>query len=390
MKNKKMVVIITTNKYPDEDAGAIRQHAMAKALKDKGYNVFVIGYGKITKKVMLFEDIPYISMRTKSKSCIAKIMARVKFASKAIKYIKSNLDIPYGIIVVDGLPNLFYKTRKFAQKFNIKLVHDSVEWYSPEEYKMGKFSIAYNLKMINNKICIRKPWKVIAISRYLENYYLTKGIKTTRIPVIMNVLETKKVYKKKNEKVIFMYAGVAGRKDYLDIIIEGFAKVPLEYRNAFEFHVFGVNEEQLINKCNVNKEDIINLKDCLFIHGRVNHIEVLKWIKKADYTVLIRNPLLCYAKAGFPTKVVESLTYSTPVICNFSSDLKDYLVDNQNAIIVEKCIGTSFCNAIIRAMDKSFEQHLAMCENARKTAEDNFDYRLYGENLCEILNKEGI
>ena len=36
------IVIITGNNYPCGDAGAVRQHAMAKLLMDMGHDVFVI------------------------------------------------------------------------------------------------------------------------------------------------------------------------------------------------------------------------------------------------------------------------------------------------------------------------------------------------------------
>lgn len=39
-------VIVTENSYPEGDAGAVRQHAFAKILKQLGYDVLVIGYGK--------------------------------------------------------------------------------------------------------------------------------------------------------------------------------------------------------------------------------------------------------------------------------------------------------------------------------------------------------
>ncbi len=42
------IVIITGNNYPCGDAGAVRQHAMAKLLMDMGHDVFVVGYGSYT------------------------------------------------------------------------------------------------------------------------------------------------------------------------------------------------------------------------------------------------------------------------------------------------------------------------------------------------------
>ena len=284
-----------------------------------------------------------------------------------------------------GLPDLFFRVKMYAKKNKSILIHDSVEWYSPEEYKNGKFSIEYNLKNITNKYIIKKPWKVIAISKYLEDYYLSKKIETLRIPVIFDVQNINPIYKSKGKKCIFLYAGSPGKKDYLNTIINGFSIIPESYNDKYEFHIFGVNKEQLIKDCDVNEQKIILLKNNLFIHGRVNRDTVIDNIKKANYTVLIRDNLLRYAKAGFPTKVVESLTYCTPVVCNLSSDLGDYLKDGDNCILLKQITANDFCKAVIEGINKNEKEQKKMQENARKTADIYFDYRAYGKQICKLL-----
>ena len=49
MDNRKNFFIITWNNYPEGDAGAIRQHAFSKNIKDLGYRPIIIGMGKTTK-----------------------------------------------------------------------------------------------------------------------------------------------------------------------------------------------------------------------------------------------------------------------------------------------------------------------------------------------------
>ena len=59
----KKAVIITENKYPCDDAGAIRQHATAKMLEKLGYFVVVLCYGKSTnKKVLNYRKVRAIIM----------------------------------------------------------------------------------------------------------------------------------------------------------------------------------------------------------------------------------------------------------------------------------------------------------------------------------------
>ena len=54
-----------------------------------------------------------------------------------------------------------------------------------------------------------------------------------------------------------------------------------------------------------------------------------------QFDVLLRYSDLRYTKAGFPTKVVESLASATPVITNITSDLEMYLKDGENSVISE-------------------------------------------------------
>ena len=89
-----------------------------------------------------------------------------------------------------------------------------------------------------------------------------------------------------------------------------------------------INEVSQITGISRDKLEINqNMIRCM---GRVPRPVVLQTLQETDFTVLIRDASLRYAKAGFPTKVVESLMSGTPVICNLSSDLDEYLVDGEN------------------------------------------------------------
>lgn len=99
--NKDLVIIVTTNKYPNGDAGAIRQHVIAKALRENGYDVFIIGYGESTNEINTFEDIPYISMRAASNNIIIRLISRIMFGRKVSKYIQKHFKQVKGFLVID-------------------------------------------------------------------------------------------------------------------------------------------------------------------------------------------------------------------------------------------------------------------------------------------------
>lgn len=152
--------------------------------------------------------------------------------------------------------------------------------------------------------------------------------------------------------------------------------------------MIGVTEQQLVNICGVSLATIEKLGDSLQCLGRMTREEVLNNLQEADFTVLLRQGELRYAKAGFPTKVVESLASATPVICNLTSDLNMYIHDMQNGIIVQECSASEFCKAVKKAMGLSPVQKEKMYGFARKTAEEYFDYEQYKTEIEKLLADE--
>lgn len=385
----KHAVIITENKYPCEDAGAIRQHATAKILEELGYSVIVLGYGTTTnRKVKVYEGIEYISFRPKSNNKFVRAICRATASDRMMSFLKRNCKNADIILVADVFANTVQKLNKLYNCKNTLLIHDSVEWFSPEQFARGEKSFAYKTRNEINTKLVKEGWRVIAISSYLEEHFSKQCDKSVRIPVIMDVKSIKcnlDVDGSKN-KIKFAYVGGPAKKDYLKCIIEGFELLPEKMLEKVELHIVGVTSEQLASVCDVKESSIIKLDGVLFAHGRVPHEEAIRFVREADYTVLLRDASLRYAKAGFPTKVVESLSCGTPVICNLSSDLGLYLNDGENAFLAEDHMPESLKTSLENAITVSPEQRKVMRINARKTAEEHFDYKNYTSVFSELIN----
>jgi glycosyltransferase involved in cell wall biosynthesis len=241
------------------------------------------------------------------------------------------------------------------------------------------------LKNLLNRYFIDKQIAVFAISKYLNNYFQSKGIQSTRIPIMldMNEISFEKVIAP--DKLRILYAGSPGKKDYLKEIIEGLATLQKEELEKVELQLLGVNKKQLTEVCLVPERSIEKCGNSLIARGRVSRDAVLKQLEKTDFTVLLRSSELRYAKAGFPTKVVESIATATPVICNITSDLGDYLIHGENSLIVEACTAEAFKITLQKALALSFEEKQTLCYNARKTAESEFDYRNFKKQFNNFL-----
>lgn len=369
---------------PNGDAGALRQHKLAIMCRELGYEPLVVGLGKSNgMKHVSIDGVTYISLREGAGNVRDKIMSHLRYW-KRLKKVMATYK-PDAIIVDDLGTTKTIRLKQYCKRNKIRLIHDSVEWYSPEQFKHGKFSMAYIRKDILNRFLIDKSCGVIAISRYLEEHFKAKGCQCVRIPIVITKTDLCKEKELPEDKVVFTYAGQPGKKDYLHVMLGAFALLPDEMLQRVVFNIVGCTKEQML-AAGISEDVLEKLNAQLVLHGRVSHEEVLHILKETHFTLLMRSPVQRYAKAGFPTKVVESLSRSTPVICNLTSDLSSYLTDGVDALVVKDCCPNSLCSCLYRAIELSGERRTDMCRKAHETADTCFDYKAYIGKLAELTN----
>lgn len=383
------VLIAGVNSFPAGDAGALREETLAKLIKSMGHEVMVVGLGKSTGlEWREYKGISYLSLRKGKRSLVTRFLDREMYYSRLKRYVLEQQGFD-AIVITGGSVKALARIKKYASHRGIRLVFDCVEWYSPEQFALGSKSKAYRDRNYIVTRLIDKQFGVIAISSYLERYFRDKEITTVRIPAILDVLSMSPSLSTENERTVFMYSGVPGRKDYLKEMIAGFGRLNPEEIEALEIRLVGVTLEQLVEKCGVSADDIDKLRESLKCYGRIPHDEVLKMLKTADYTVLLRRGDLRYAKAGFPTKFVESLSIGTPVICNLTSDLGMFVNDGRNSLIVESCSAEDMARSVRKALCLDAKEKRSLREEARNTAERYFDYHQFHHAMETVLGRNG-
>ena len=376
------VLMVVPSNFPNKDAGAVRDDAFAQIYRELGYEVRLVGKstssteGKYngTEYASIYKDISGIRGQFK----------RFLFEHKDYKVVVDKWMEEYGlpsVIHINSIPekSIGYLIQ-IAEINNIPIVHDSVEWYSPCEFKLRKLDKAYILKERLNRKVIRKPVRVYAISKYLNNYYMNKGIKSIRIPVIMDVLNASNTKSSTTEHIRMIYAGNPGKKDYLCEMILGIEGLSEKEKENIEFNIFGANVEDIRE---LTGRDSIS--SCIHVHGRVPREIVQKQLLESDFSLLLRPSRERYAMAGFPTKSVEAMSHGVAMLCNLSSDLGMYLKNMDNAIIVNGCTTDEMTRAIRSVLMLNRYEIEKIKENARKTAEKYFDYRCWIEQVKLFL-----
>ena len=383
MRNDKKVIIITHNKLPDLDAGAVRLMSFLKMFVSLGYYVQAISLGDFSES---YDYYSFVSLGARSHSRFKRLLARLIFGLRVSRILKKN---PFDVCLYTQVNLSTQKIiKKYCKKYNAKLFYDCVEWFTPDEFKLGFLSPSYRNNIRYNTKIVNKGHIVISISKYLHNYFGSKGIKTVYIPAILDEKDYERYEKEKavsDSAVSFLYAGSPGKKDQLDIIIRAFLMLDDYYYSRYKFYILGCTEESFFDSYPYLGPAYQAKKHNIVFMGRVGRKEVLDTYKSCDFSVFLRNRNKLFAKAGFPTKFAESMMMCTPVITNLSSNLGDYLTDGKNGFVVNDNSSEALKLVIEKTMSLGHEKIMNMFMEAKKTARNFFDYHLYSQQLFDAL-----
>lgn len=390
MKFEKSVLYIGGFELPDKNAAAQRVIANGKLLYKLSFNVFYLGLDRKKKTnnffedSLKFEDFLYWSKKyPQTFSEWANYLLRIKDIKTIIS---KNLEKKPDIIIAYNYPAFALLRLKFYCKVNnIKLIADCTEWYQSTG-SIG-FRIIKSLDTV-----LRMRWLhnridgVIAISRFLFEYYKSKNQIVTLLPPLVDKENPKwksNDYKQNKIRQI-IYAGSPGdgNKDKIDLIINALSEVKKRITEKFHLTIIGISKEIYDNNFGLNTiPNIIN--DNITFKGRLSHVETINAIKKADYFIFLREDNLV-TRAGFPTKFVEAISCGTPVLTNGSSNIKDYLNEGENGYLLNLDNYKKLAKTLEYAISQSYENILSMknsCKNANL-----FDYNNYTSDFSSFLN----
>ena len=373
-----MIIIVTYSNYPNGSASAIRYATFEQAYRDMKYDVAII-------------DKFINGMQHSNESRWAKYKRYLLFSYNVIKSIRELMllhTIDAVIIGSDVRAIHAAIIQRWCHCNRLKCVFDATEWYSKEQVNRWLLSTSYWEKEFLNRWVINKRSRVIAISSYLYDYFNEKGCKVTRIPVICNPKSTSPLSldsNKNNDNTLrIIYAGSHLKMDNLPLIIEALSMTPDEQRKKIKFVVYGITRDKIREY--ISDEVLLKLQDTLHIMGRKPNSEVIEAYKTADFSILLRDPNLRVNKAGFPSKVVESMRMGVPVICNYTSDLELYLQDKHNCIIVDQLDTKTLCNFFKDLINMPLLHKLQIGQNAIHSVTTQLSSQQFETNFKNIIS----
>lgn len=389
MKNYSLIVIGRLS-YPSPSAPTNRVHLYCKALQSVSGFSFVINlhststdretYGYMGR----YEGIPFF------------------FAQKTRNRLK-NLFLR-NLNKITGIINAFIVIRRISRNRHTKvLFFNSVFW---EEFifwvplKVLKIKTIREINEAPSFIIKNKKHRafhnfilncrlkffddIIVISDYLHKFYSKKFSRKHiyQIPILVDMERfTRKPCPVVNKDKIITYVGfMGGNKDGLLNLIDSMVIVKDHIPN-FKLVLVGSAPEIEFSKLK-DRVTELGLQYRIDFVGQQPLDKIADFLCKADLLVLAR-PNNNQAKAGFPTKLGEYLASAKPVVITKTGEISKYLKNCQSAYLTEPDNVNDFAKKIIFALnDKNSVQ---IGKNGFHVANENFNFKLYGQNMIEII-----
>jgi glycosyltransferase involved in cell wall biosynthesis len=389
-KESSRLIFVGPFKFPDASASTRRITGIGLSLSQIGYKVLV-GAGQTKEGTKDLPDAAISRFSTYSlnelpESSAPRLKKLIQFFTmgrKTLQWLNALDPRPFGVFLFGGYSPYSRLILPWCRRYKIPLIVDVVEWFEPSHLPGGWWGPFH----WNNEIALRyyyvKARNIIAISQYLERYYKSKGCHTLRMPPTLDVRTISSNLNVTNKQITLAYAGFPGKKDLLNNIVEGIFQIDPQGKRI-RLVLAGPNPENTLRLQALYSRRLRRIPDWMEVHGSLPFIDALEVVRNADFMPLLRPPLR-YAQAGFPTKVPESLSVGTPIICNLTSDLGNYIQNGVEGIICRDHSSNAFADALEQALSLTIKQRTDMRHAARKQAERSFDYRLYTEPLAAFL-----
>lgn len=375
------VLYISWSGLPETAAG-IRVYQIAKVLREAGNEVIFLSLSQPTagkQDEIEYDGFHYI-LKGQSKSKI-KNVENIFCGCTDFCVIKDTIitEKPDTVIVYNEKERMTKKIVSFCHQLGITVGADVTEWYELSRSKKWNYVVAknvdYRIRTMDSKLDY-----IISISPFLTAYYQSHGCKNViEIPPIMDCVKSEIVPTSHGVRHL-VYAGAPAQKDLLLPYLIAIKDIN-DDRVKVVADIVGVTKEQVRTLLQIDDLE----KSGIIAYGRVPHEECVKVIEKADFSILFRENLR-YAKAGFSTKLSESLSLGIPVLCNAVGGADEIIIDGFNGIKIEGCGSASIMKAIERILLLDEGSIDAMKQHAIETAKQRFVGELYTSVLDRAVN----
>ena len=304
---------------------------------------------------------------------------------RALKFISPDIIILYELnsIVVEE------RIRAYCEKHNIRLIIEVTEWMEVENRKeIATRGIVWQ-KDIQKRYIDKRCGNIIAISEFLYEHYRNQGCNVIRLPpLVYDFADKDQVFRDRDavklRQVKLVFAGTTDFKDYLEPMLKAIRKINNNEIKII-FDVVGPSPDAIESmlECSSPTQYGINC------YGRLSHENTLSIVRKADFSVLMRENKR-YAKAGVSTKVVEAMSLAVPSICTAGGGTDAFVTDGVDGILIKDNSVHEVLDKLMQIVNMDSSKILQMKLNALNTAKQVFSEGQYYNVAKCFLEGEGF
>ena len=380
---------------PTSSAGACRTLYLAEMFAKLGYAPIISSF-TFEKELFLskYGNVYLFPYATQPKTVKEKInlflnsKKEIRNILSAFSQSKPEIVVIYSVLSIPAIKTI----KKYCFSNNVKLIFDVVESQVISQQSFNSLFTYYLPQKYINSIAIDKHCSVISISTYLDEVYVKKGVSSIVIPFVSDTRNTPDCSKIVNELKVFnnaryiLYAGNPfNKRDLLSPLFSAIQQLEVSERSKIRVIIAGVECDQLLKREGISKDDLLSTTENILILGRVPHHVIESLYRICDFSILIKPLKKKFSKAGFPTKVSESMAHGVPSICNISSDLQKYLTD-QNSIIINGDKTKDVCDTLKKVICLNKNELISMRKAARDTSLNKLDINTFLEDLRVFLS----
>lgn len=381
------VFICAKQNYPRRSAGANYIQYLSLAMNEVGYTPVVMSSGQYTEcqndayeQKYLFRGMefynPFLYKNKYLKHIEFVYFDGGRFIQALKKYGAKNGDIIISYLMEE---KTLRTIKDFAKKRDIRCAACVVEWLPPETFSNRKKYESYKNSL---EQVIPEYNVILPITNYIASKYERVDSTVCVLPIMTDTGEFPYRGHDFETKIRLIFPANGMMKDSMKNMLEGLGKCPKEIRERLEFHITNYGEDKIAQDlAGCDAEIAKNLESIVFTHKWLEYDELVDLYKKMDFLLLARetNQLTL---ANFPSKVPESMTHGVIPIASRVGDYTNiYLKDGINSIIFDGCSAEDCIVAIKRAASLSETELTQMHNNARMTAENEFNYHNWVDKL---------
>lgn len=288
----------------------------------------------------------------------------------------------FAVVAMDYEIIALVRLGHWCKKHDIVLICDNVEWYE-------KSVLPFPARLIKNlDTNLRMNWyyphaqAMITISRFLFDKYKGYGFPVVEVPSNVDKSDPKwahlSFWHSRKERVI-AYAGNPGKhcsKERVDLLITAVCmlyseNLPCRLRLAgFDQSTFEADYPDLKNLPGYGRIEYI---------GKIKHRQCIALLNDSDFSAVIRDDRQS-TRAGFPTKLAESIASGTPVIATPSSNITDYLHEGKTCMMTKDFSLQAIKSALRKALeipDATLQRMHAECRTDGSFDVAQFETRVF-------------